>query len=362
MKITPEILQRMLELDETIQQIPSPTFAETQRSAFICQQFAGLGLACVEQDEIGNVYGCLPGGSQPPAVVSAHLDTVFSASADLHLRRTPGRIAGPGIGDNALGLAGLIVLVWVLRENQVSLPGDLWLAANTCEEGLGNLNGMRAVVDRFGLDPVVFRGGVGIGLGNIFHRGTAVERYRIQVRTPGGHPWIASGAPSAVHEIARLITGLADLPLPDTPRTTLNVGLVSGGTTINTIASQAVLELDLRSEQSVVLAGLVAQVKTLLQQANQPEVHVDAELIGVRPSGEIPAGHRLVRLAEQCLLEQGIAPQLGCSSTDANLPLSRGLPALCLSLTRGNGAHTLDEPLAPGMAQLAGFISRAWPA
>lgn len=367
MKTAPGLLDRLLHLDELIQQIPSPTFFESQRSAFILHQFLELGLAQVTQDQAGNIFGCLPGGSQPPLVVSAHLDTVFPLGTDLHLQHSTGRIAGPGIGDNSLGLAGLIGLVWMFKENQVSLPGDLWLAANTGEEGLGNLRGMRAMVDRFGPAPVAYLVVEGIGLGDIFHRGTGVERYRVNLHTSGGHPWTAPASLSAVHAAAHLITCLADLPLPAIPHTTLNVGMVSGGTSINTIAAHAVFELDLRSEESQALEELAGKAREIIQQASRPEVKVEIEEIGARPSGYIPANHRLVQLAEQCLLEQGIKPQLTCSSTDANLPLSRGFPALCLGLTRGSGAHTLaecieTEPVLAGMAQLFNLVCRIWTA
>ncbi len=366
MRAAPVFLERLLRLTETIQQIPAPTFFESQRSLFMLEQFQMLGLAQVSQDQAGNVLGCLPGGNRPPLVVSAHLDTVFPAGTDLHLHYPNGKIAAPGIGDNALGLAGLIGLVCLLQENQASLAGDLWLAADTGEEGLGNLRGMHALVDRFGDSPLGYLVLEGMGLGSIFHRGSAVARYRVSLNTPGGHPWTSTGSPSAVHEIARLITHLADLPLPSTCHSTLNVGLVSGGTTINTIASHAELELDLRSEKVQVLEELSSQVKEVAAQAASPDIKMDITEIGSRPAGSIPANHRLVRLAQQCLREQDVDPQLMCSSTDANLPLSLGLPALCLGVTCGGDAHTLVEyieiePVMAGMAQLLGFVRRAWP-
>lgn len=367
MKTTSGLLERLLRLDELIQQIPSPTFFESQRSAFMLGQFLELGLEQVTQDAAGNIWGCLPGGSRTPLVVSAHLDTVFPLSTGLHVQHSTGRLAGPGIGDNSLGLAGLIGLVWLLKENKIILPGDLWLAANTCEEGLGNLRGMRAVVDRFDSTPVAYLVVEGMGLGDIFHRGTAVERYRVSLHTSGGHPWIEPTALSAVHEAARVITCLADLPLPVNPHTTLNVGLLSGGTSINTIAAHAVFELDLRSEQSQALDALAVKVKEVILSANRADVKVEIEGIGMRPAGSLPASHRLVRLAEQCLVEQGIKPQLTCSSTDANLPLSRGFPAICVGLTHGSGAHTLAEcietgPVLTGMAQLFHLVCRVWAA
>ena len=317
------------------------------------------------------MYGRLPGaGFAPPLVISAHLDTVFPASTGLAVTRTPERIYGPGIGDNSLGVAGLVGLVWALRRrqelrNNLRLPGDIWLVANTGEEGLGDLGGMRAVVERFGEHVLAYLILEGMALGHVYHRALAVSRYRITLRTAGGHSWVDYGKPSAVHELAGLITRLAALPLPAHPRTSLNVGVVEGGTTVNTIAAEAHLELDLRSEGARALNDLVSQVETLVKAANRPDVQAVVEFIGQRPAGKISAAHPLVRLAQQTLAEQGLHPTLTIGSTDANIPLSRGLPALCLGLSTGGGAHTLNEyvnipPLNQGMEQILGVIEGAF--
>jgi acetylornithine deacetylase/succinyl-diaminopimelate desuccinylase-like protein len=399
----PSLIQRLLDLAVTVQQIPAPTFAEGQRAAFIREQFSNEGLCDVAIDEVNNVYGRLPGaGFAPPLVVSAHLDTVFPASTGLAVTRTPERIYGPGIGDNSLGVAGLLGLVWALRQasgdcqmlreiapqlsfayegdcyrnsgnlhatSRISksdgLPGDVWLVANTGEEGLGDLGGMRAVVERFGERVLAYIILEGMALGHIYHRALAVRRYRITLRTAGGHSWVDYGKPSAVHELAALITRLAALPIPTRPRASLNVGVIEGGTTVNTIAAEAHLELDLRSESAPTLNDLVSQVERLVQAVNYPGLQSTAEVIGLRPSGRIPASHPLVRLAERCLIEQGLRPNLTIGSTDANLPLSLGLPALCLGLSTGGGAHTVDEyvnisPLNQGMEQLLGVVEGAF--
>ena len=361
----PSLIQRLLDLAVTVQQIPAPTFAEGQRAAFIREQFSNEGLCDVAIDEVSNVYGRLPGaGFAPPLVVSAHLDTVFPASTGLAVTRTPERIYGPGIGDNSLGVAGLLGLVWALRRKQTILPGDVWLVANTGEEGLGDLGGMRAVVERFGERVLAYLILEGMALGHIYHRALAVRRYSITLRTAGGHAWVDYGKPSAVHELAALITRLAALPIPTRPRASLNVGVIEGGTTVNTIAAEARLDLDLRSESARTLSELVSQMERLVQAANRPGLQAAAEMIGLRPSGRIPASHPLVRLAERCLIEQGLRPNLTIGSTDANLPLSLGLPALCLGLSTGGGAHTVDEyvnlaPLNQGMEQLLAVVEGA---
>lgn len=358
------MLERVVALAAEIQQIPAPTFHEAQRAAFVRERLAAEGLADVEQDAVGNVYARLPGsGHAPPLVVSAHLDTVFPADTPLTLARQDDRLSGPGIGDNSLGLAALFGLLWQLRADGASLPGDLWLVANVGEEGLGNLRGMQAVVERFGPRPRAYIVLEGMGLGQVYHRGLGVRRYRIAMHTEGGHSWVHYGRPSAVHELAHLITRLVQLPLPSTPRTTLNVGVVQGGTTVNTIAAHAWLELDLRSEDPATLDALAAAVEAEVHRRRRKEVQVELTVIGDRPAGGLPATHPLVRQACAALQAQGIIPRLNIGSTDANAPLSRGLPAICLGLTEGGGAHSRQEyiripPLAQGLAALYDLVRR----
>ncbi len=356
------LVARVLDLAVAIQQIPAPPFGEAQRSAFIRERFQVEGLQDVSVDELGNVYGRLPGAENArPLVISAHLDTVFPYDVDLQVRREAEKIFGPGIGDNSLGLAGLFGVLWALRQKAndqpAALPGDLWLVANVGEEGLGDLRGMRAVVERFGDEPCAYLILEGMALGQVYHRALGVQRYRITVRTSGGHSWVDYGKPSAIHELAMLITQIVALPTPSQPRTSLNVGVISGGTSVNTIAAEAHLELDLRSESSTTLQTLVSQVESLAQAAIRQDVSVSLELIGQRPAGKLPSAHPLVRLAKRALQEQGLQANLSIGSTDANVRLSHGLPAICIGLTTGYGAHTTNEyintaPLAQGLAQV----------
>jgi tripeptide aminopeptidase len=359
-----DLLERVLNFAVTLQQIPAPTFNEGRRAAFVLQQFRREGLSDVFMDPTGNAYGRMPGmGIRLPVVVSAHLDTVFPEDVDLKITRDIDRIAGPGIGDNSMGVAGLFGLLWALRQSKIQLPGDLWLVANVGEEGLGDLCGIRAVVDRFGERVSAYIILEGMALGQVYHRGLGVQRYRITVQTAGGHSWVDYGRPSAVHELALLVNRLTAIPLPVEPRTTLNVGVVGGGTTINTIAAKAYLELDLRSEESRALDNLVGQVEELVAASNRPNVMVRAEIIGRRPAAEISPDHPLVRLAIHCLQSQGIQACLNIGSTDANIALSRGLPAVCIGLTTGFGAHTQGEyvriqPLSQGVDQIVTLVQK----
>lgn len=357
--ITPEIVERVLEMAIAIQQIPAPTFNEAHRAAFVLERFKDEGLSDVSLDNVGNVYARLPGvGKAAPLVVSAHLDTVFPEDTPLDFRRQAEKIYGPGIGDNATGIAGLFSLLWGVREG---LPGDVWLVANVGEEGLGNLCGMSAVVDRFGSDTLAYLVVEGMALGQIYHRGLSVRRYEISACTPGGHAWVDFGKPSAIHELAGLITRLCALPIPMQPRSSMNVGMVSGGTTVNTIAAQATCLLDLRSEDKDVLNRLVRQVETQIESGNGAGVQFSWRIVGERPAGQIAVNHPLIRQAVRCLEALGIQPLLNIGSTDANIPLSRGLPAICIGLTTGGGAHTPEEyintrPLALGLTQLLTLV------
>jgi tripeptide aminopeptidase len=347
------LVERVINLAVEIQQISSPTFHETQRAEFVRRYFYNLGVEDTFIDDCGNVYTCLKGrGEKPPVVVTAHLDTVFPEGTDLTQTRTIEKISGPGIGDNSLGLAGLFGLYMALNEassgdcKDTTLPGDVWLVANVGEEGLGDLKGMKSVVDRFMGDVLAYIILEGMSLGQIYHRGLGVRRYEISLNTKGGHSWIDYGNPSAIHELADLVVKLKNLALPIEPRTTLNVGVISGGTSVNTIAAKASMQLDLRSISPLELGILIRRVEMLVDQANlnDPEaIQVKAKIIGDRPAGEIPAEHPLVALARECHTVNGIGTRLNIGSTDANEPLSRGFPAICIGLTTGGGSHTTSE-------------------
>jgi acetylornithine deacetylase/succinyl-diaminopimelate desuccinylase-like protein len=313
-------------------------------------------------DPINNVYARLPGKSAAnPLLVSAHLDTVFASTTGLEFSLEAGRIYGPGIGDNALGVAALFGLLWLLREANVELAHDLWFAANVCEEGLGNLRGMKAVVDRFGASARAYLVVEGTALGMVYHRAVGVRRYRVIARTAGGHSWSDYGQPSAVHELARLVTQITSLQIPASPRTTLNVGVISGGTGVNVLASEAQFELDLRSESVEAMNGTAGQVEEMIRSSRKEGVAMEIQVIGERPSGEIPTDHPLAQLAARCLSEQGLKAKFMSGSTDANVPLSRGFPAVVLGITTGAGAHTVHEyvdiaPMEKGMRQVFRFV------
>jgi tripeptide aminopeptidase len=357
-------LERLIERVIAIQSIPAPTFSEGARAAWIHKEFSKLDLTAPEQDPIGNIYFHLPGGDKPPIIISAHLDTVFPMETSLDFQRTLDTVRGPGIGDNSLSLGILLELAEEL--STVDLPGDIWLVANVGEEGLGNLIGMRQVVSRFGSQVTAYIILEGMSLGHIYHKGLSVRRFRIRVEGPGGHSWIHNTRPSAIHTLIRIGEALLNIELATSPKTTLNIGLFHGGTTINSIASQAYLDLDLRSETEHALDELTHQVMDILTPYEKEVITVKMQGIGERPGGSLPTDHPLLKAAKRALEsvgEKDIHFEVG--STDANVPLSMGLPAICIGLTRGGGAHSLDEfieipPIKKGYQSLIHLIRLAF--
>lgn len=357
-------IESLLNLALQIQQIPAPTFNEVRRAEFVQARFQAEGLVDVQIDLAGNVLVCLPGkGSGRPLIVSAHLDTVFPLETDLTSSRNGDRITAPGIGDNSLGVAALFGILWQLREVKATLPCDIWLVANVCEEGLGDLRGMKTVVERFGGDVKGYLVLEGMAFGHVYNRGTGVRRYKITAHTAGGHSWSDYGKPSAIHELSGLVTRLVEIKLPASPRTTLNVGGITGGTSINTIAPEAQLELDLRSEDESTLQGLVQQVEELVAGMKKPGVDWEMQAIGNRPAGFIRADHPIIQTSLGSLTQLGIEPALTIGSTDANIPFSRGYPAVVLGVTTGGGAHTSMEyidilPIEKGLTHLVDVVTQ----
>lgn len=336
----------VIETAIAIQQIAAPTFDEGRRGAAVQQRMHALGLADVERDALGNVYGRLPGrGAGPGLLIAAHLDTVFPATTDLSIRREGQRIYGPGLGDNSLGVAGLLHLAESLVRHKLARTGDTWFVANVGEEGLGDLRGMRAAVDRLHTRIGAAIALEGTGQDRVIHAAIGVRRYRIEVTTPGGHSWQDFGAPSAIHVLARIAEQITRLEVPREPRTTFNIGVIEGGTSVNTIAQHAALLLDLRSVLPTHLSALVRQVEQIIDRMRiaTPAAAIRLETVGNRPAGSIPTDHPLVRAATAAYAAIGLSVSYGVGSTDANIPLSRDIPAVCVGVGVGEYAHRLDE-------------------
>ena len=339
----------VLETALAVQQVPAPTFDEAERSALVFNRLQALGLSDLDVDALGNVYARRPGhASRPALLVAAHLDTVFPRTTDLRLRYAGDRIYGPGLGDNSTGVAGLIHLAEVLQRHDLPNQGSIWCVGNVCEEGLGDLRGIRAAIERLRrhLGCVLIL--EGCDFGTLHHQAIGVRRYQIETTAPGGHSWGNFGTPSAIHSLVRLAAQLTELTVPRHPRTTFNLGVIAGGTSVNTIAEHASMLLDMRSVSPTALADLIAQVDRLVAAASvQTGVQLKVTTVGDRPSGSIARDHPLVQAVVAAYHAVGATVNFQQSSTDANIPLSLGIPAVCIGLTDGGNAHRQDEYILP---------------
>jgi tripeptide aminopeptidase len=356
--VTPDVL----ELTALISAVPSPTGEETAKSLLVERLFATAGLA-TERDAIGDVVGVIP-GRQPSRVgtsrlvVAAHIDTVFPIGTPLEVKRSADRLTGPGVGDNSVAVAAAIKLADLLRIADEVPAVDVLLTGNVGEEGLGNLRGIREVLaSRSDIDAVVAL--EGHNLGRVTHVAVGSRRFRITVKGPGGHSWGDFGRPNAILGLSRLIAELDAIPLPRSPKTTLNVGMINGGVSVNTIAPEASCLLDLRSIDESALRRLSDRVTRLVDRSNRGDsVVYAAESIGERPAGVVAADSQIVQIAARTLAVLGLEPSFDASSTDANVPIAAGIPAVCIGLTTGGNVHRVDEfidlePVAKGVAQLA---------
>jgi acetylornithine deacetylase/succinyl-diaminopimelate desuccinylase-like protein len=326
-------------------QIPAPTFEEGERAAYVRTCFDRLGLKDVTIDPAGNVRGWRPGTGQGPGLaMSAHLDTVFPRGTDVIVRRHAARLAAPGIGDNSVAVAALLAMVEALDAGGVRTAGHLYLAANTGEEGLGDLRGMKAFMADLG-DRVAAAVAVeGMRQSRIIHVAVGSRRYKVSFTARGGHSWGQFPSPSAIHVLGRAVADISRLPVPREPRTTYNVGMVRGGTSVNTIAAEAEMLVDLRSVDRQALADLERQARAIVERAaREGDVRAALELVGDRPAGGIPADHPVVEACRAVHRALGLVSVSEPSSTDANVPLGLGMPAVCLSITEGANEHRLDE-------------------
>lgn len=353
--------ERVAELARTICLIPAPTGAEHERARFVADALRARGLE-PETDEMGNVIARRRGrGMAPSLMFAAHTDTVFPAHTPLNVTCEGDRMTGPGIGDNSVSVAALIVLAELLDEADVSTPGDVLLVADVGEEGLGNLCGIRAMVDRFAGEL----GGVvameGHGLGRLTHRAVGSRRIRVTVTGPGGHSYGAFGKSSATHALATIIHRIASLHVPREPKTTYNVGLIEGGVSVNTIAPTASALIDMRSTSPAALDELARRIERIIHAPQGDELTLNVELLGERPAGELSPELPLIQTVSRIVESLGLTPKLHTGSTDANIPIARGIPAVCVGITCGSGAHTTDEtielpPITLGLRQLLHLV------
>ncbi len=346
-----------------LSEIPAPTFEEAERAAWFAERLRHIGIGDITHDSVGNVVARagIPQGTGGVAFL-AHLDTVFPSGTNVRVSRQNGRLYGPGIGDNAAGLAGLLLALEAMEVAGLQPERPLWAVASTAEEGLGDLKGARAAVERLHGNVSSVIAIEGALLGRVTHEAVGSLRWKVRFSGPGGHSWHDFGRASAINAAASAVAQLSHIPVPADPRTTYNVGRIEGGIGVNVIAAEATLLLDMRSSDAHALGDLVKQAQVTIQQAAEREgVEVELETVGDRPAGAIPRTHPLVETAADVLRQLGIEPRYEAASTDANIPLSQGIPAITVGITHGGGIHTQEEwiDIAPASAGIKQLVALA---
>jgi acetylornithine deacetylase/succinyl-diaminopimelate desuccinylase-like protein len=354
--------EETLSLQKYLCQIPAPTFHEGKRAQAFKKELESLGLEDVKIDEVGNVVGYIYGNQQrPKLLLQAHLDTVFPMETDVSVKEIEGKYYAPGIGDNTRGLAEILAVVRAIKKNKINLAGSLMVCGNVCEEGLGDLKGVKHLfevhddIDGF-MTPDIGE------VSDIRFKATGSIRYQVVFKGPGGHSFQDFGQVNPIHALGRALAYLSDMQVPDDPKTTFNVGSIEGGRSINTISESAAFYLDLRSNNHDALKALEKEALGHIHQALEDENRrweskaLDLEItkIGDRPSGSLSEDDPMVQTACQVSLALGIPYRL-CSagSTDANIPIHLKVPAIQVGFGgKTGGAHTLKEWYDPENSSL----------
>ena len=344
-----------METQIAIAGIAAPTGEEGDRAAWVAERFALLGLRNVEIDSAGNAIGRRPGrGNGRPIAVCAHLDTVFPRGTAHTVRRNGQRYVGPSITDNSRGVAAMLAVIEALGVGAGGAGSPMDFVGTTGEEGAGDLRGAKHYFATRGADAQAAIIIDGAGDERIVHRALGSRRFRATFDGPGGHSWSAFGAPNAVHAAAAAATAIAAVPLPRSPRTTITVSRIGGGLSVNSIPQHAWLEIDLRSSSAAVLGTTSARIAEIIREATIAENQRSAPgmsplrstvvSIGDRQCGDVAESDPLVQLAIRTTGEAGREPDLAMSSTDANVPISLGIPAIAIGAGgKGGDTHTTSE-------------------
>jgi acetylornithine deacetylase/succinyl-diaminopimelate desuccinylase-like protein len=342
----------------TLTEIPAPPFKEDARAAAYMAMLKAHGLADVQQDEAGNVMGVRRGtGGGPLIAIAAHLDTVFPEGTDVTVKRDGTRLSAPGIGDDTRSLAVLLAMIRAMDAAKIQTRSDILFIGDVGEEGLGDLRGMKHLFlkgpyrDRIAM----FISMDGAGGGNdIVHGAVGSKRYRVTFKGPGGHSYGAFGLVSPAFALGNAIRKFSQMTVPESPKTTFSVGVIGGGTSVNSIPFENWMDVDMRSVSPVELEKLETTFLGLMKEAvdeenaarstRQGPIVVDNRIIGDRPSGETRRESPLVQTAAAAIRAVGLSPTFSFSSTDSNIPISLGIPAITIdSGGRGGRAHALDE-------------------
>lgn len=359
----------LLDQQVSICEIPAPPYKEAVRAAELVRRFKALGLTNVRIDAEGNVLGERAGtGGGPTVVLSGHLDTVFPEGTDVKVARSGTRLTAPGISDDCRGLAVVLGVARTLADTKVKTPGTIIFVGTVGEEGAGNLRGVRHLFEkelRGKVDYFISVDGAGLG---VTSRAVGSHRYRVHFTGPGGHSYGAFGLPSPIHAMGRAIARIDDIQVPRDPKTTFNVGIVGGGTSVNSIAAEASMDVDLRSESAEALATLDQKFHTALDSAladehsrwsaSKARIEIKIDTIGIRPTGAQSDTARIVRVAVAAGKALGFEPRTGASSTDSNIAISIGIPAITIDGGgTGRGAHSPEEWYDDGAN---GYLGPQW--
>ena len=341
-----------------ITEIPAPPFRESLRGTHLAKLLSDGGLK-VHTDQAGNVIGERAGSAKGEFVlITAHLDTVFPAGTDVHVRREGSKLWAPGISDNGTGLATLPAIARIMRDAKLETRSSILFVADVGEEGEGNLRGIRKLVEdyRKQLRYVIALDGASIDY--VTTAALASRRVEITITGPGGHSWSDFGVPNSIDALARGIALFVKTPAPDSPRTTFNIGSIEGGTSVNSIPARASIKVDLRSEAEPEILKMENALRRAIQSGVDEEMHaardrgmaggaglsIDAKVLGVRPGGELPPNSPLLAAVQAADDYLGNRARMERSSTDANIPLSLGVPAIALGAGGiSGGAHSLRE-------------------
>ena len=347
-----------------ITEIPAPPYKENRRAEYVLKRFVELGFKEASVDAEGNVIALRKGsgGGRPKLVVSAHLDTVFPEGTDVTVKEKDGVILAPGIGDDSRGLAALLSLIKSLNANAITTVGDLMLVGTVGEEELGNLRGVKALFrDHTDIDGFISIDGLGVA--RVVNQATGSHRYEMIFKGPGGHSFQEFGLPSAIHAMGRAIARISDLQTPSDPKTTFTVGTVNGGTSVNAIAAEAKMTVDMRSNSTEELLKLEARLLDLVKQAAVEEnarwksdkLSVEIKLIGDRPAGIVALDAPIVQATQRAVAAIARGPRVtfAGSSTDSNLAMSLGIPAVTIGGGgEGGNWHSRNEWYKPVEAYL----------
>ncbi|MGK2963045.1 MAG: M20/M25/M40 family metallo-hydrolase [Gemmatimonadaceae bacterium] len=348
--------QWTLDQQVSICEIPAPPFKEAARAAELKRRLETLGLHRVRIDAEGNVIADRPGNGTGPAVmISGHLDTVFPEGTDVTVKQDGTRLTAPGISDDCRGLAVLLAVARAYQQAGVETSGTVYFVGTVGEEGPGNLRGVRHLFTKEfpagAIDYFITIDGAGQ---DVTTAAVGSIRYRVSFLGPGGHSYGAFGMPNPIHALGRAISKIGDIKVPDSPRTTFNVGVISGGTSVNSIAAAGVLEVDMRSPSLTELEKVDEQIRAALRSALDEEkarwpasdvaLEMKIDTMGVRPAAQQPDTASIVRAALATARALGFTSATGASSTDANFPMSLGIPAIRIGGGgTGRGSHSLSE-------------------